>query len=408
MELKKLDEVLKVVRGSSPRPIKSYITESEEGVNWIKIGDANENDKYITSTKEKITKLGAGKSRFVDVGDFIFSNSMSFGRAYIMKISGYIHDGWFTFKLPQTLDQNYLWYLFRSPFLKDQINTLASGAIVQNISSDLVKKCILPIPPLSEQQAIVKKLDAAFALIDQAKANIEKNIQNAKELFQSKLNQIFSQKGEGWEEKKLGEVCIIKPPKKEAKEVVGVEDLVTFLPMEDLGICAKETTPNKARKLKEVSGSYTYFKEGDILLAKITPCFENGKLSIARNLVNKIGFGSSEYVVFRTNKELLNEYLFYFLSRDTFRAEGKRKMQGAVGHKRISKEFIEDALIYLPSLQTQQEIVLQLDVLSEQTKQLEAKYKAKLGNLEELRKSILEKAFKGELVQMSESQISTD
>ncbi|HBR12763.1 MAG TPA: hypothetical protein DD740_11335 [Chryseobacterium sp.] len=219
---------------------------------------------------------------------------------------------------------------------------------------------------------------------------------------------MFSQKGEGWEERKLGEICIIKPPKKEAKEVVGVEDLVTFLPMEDLGICAKETTPNKARKLKEVSGSYTYFKEGDILLAKITPCFENGKLSIARNLVNKIGFGSSEYVVFRTNKELLNEYLFYFLSRDTFRAEGKRKMQGAVGHKRISKEFIEDALIYLPSLHTQQEIVLQLDALSEQTKQLEAKYKTKLGNLEELRKSILEKAFKGELVQMSESQISTD
>lgn len=302
----------------------------------------------------------------------------------------------------------YLLYFLKSDSVIQKMQSESKGATQKFVSLGYLRNLEIPIPSLSEQQAIVEKLDAAFALIDQAKANIEKNIQNAKELFQSKLNQIFSQKGEGWEERKLGEICIIKPPKKEAKEVVGVEDLVTFLPMEDLGIYAKETTPNKARKLKEVSGSYTYFKEGDILLAKITPCFENGKLSIARNLVNKIGFGSSEYVVFRTNKELLNEYLFYFLSRDTFRAEGKRKMQGAVGHKRISKEFIEDALIYLPSLHTQQEIVLQLDALSEQTKQLEAKYQTKLANLEELRKSILEKAFKGELVQMSESQISTD
>jgi len=98
-----------------------------------------------------------------------------------------------------------------------------------------------------------------------------------------------------WEIKKLGEVCTIRPPKKEAKEKLNESELVTFLPMEDLGILTKDFNSSKVRKLKEVARSYTYFAENDLLLAKITPCFENGKIGIARNLTNEIGFGSSEY-----------------------------------------------------------------------------------------------------------------
>jgi type I restriction enzyme S subunit len=90
-----LDNVCKVDRGSSPRPIKEYFTENDDGVNWIKIGDTEEGGKYIFSTNQKITKAGAEKSRYVEVGDFILTNSMSYGRPYIMRINGYIHDGWF-------------------------------------------------------------------------------------------------------------------------------------------------------------------------------------------------------------------------------------------------------------------------------------------------------------------------
>lgn len=388
MELKKLDEVLKVVRGSSPRPIKSYITESEEGVNWIKIGDANENDKYITSTKEKITKLGAGKSRFVDVGDFIFSNSMSFGRAYIMKISGYIHDGWFTFKLPQTLDQNYLWYLFRSPFLKDQINTLASGAIVQNISSDLVKKCILPIPPLSEQQAIVEKLDAAFALIDQAKANIEKNIQNAKELFQSKLNQIFSQKGEGWEERKLGEVCENLDSKR--------------IPITKNRRSSGEIPYYGASGIVDFVDNYIF--DGDYLLVS-----EDGANLIMRtypiafSVSGKIWVNNHAHIL-KFNNINTQKYFEYYLNSIKL-----DDYISGMAQPKLNQAKLNLISIPLPtSLETQQQIVLQLDALSQQTNLLQEKYRQKLQNLEELRKSILEKAFKGELVQMSESQISSD
>ncbi|MBK9015995.1 MAG: restriction endonuclease subunit S [Saprospiraceae bacterium] len=166
----------------------------------------------------------------------------------------------------------------------------------------------------------------------------------------------------GWEVKKLGEVCDIKPQKKEAREKLAGADLVTFLPMEDLGVLSKEIIPNKERPLEEVISSYTYFAEHDVLLAKITPCFENGKIGIARNLKNGVGFGSSEYFVFRSYGDVLPDYLFYFLSRDSFRVEGKKSMTGAVGHKRVSKDFIENYLLPFPtSLPEQRRIVSILD-----------------------------------------------
>jgi type I restriction enzyme S subunit len=166
---------------------------------------------------------------------------------------------------------------------------------------------------------------------------------------------------EGWQSKALADACEIKPPKSEAKRRLKDFDLVSFAPMEDLGIDRKFLEPKAERALAQVAGSYTYFADGDVLLAKITPCFENGKLGIARRLTNGIGFGSSEYIVFRPSSELSSEYLYYFLLQDGFRAEGVKSMSGAVGHKRVSKDFIERFKIPLPPLPEQQRIVAILD-----------------------------------------------
>lgn len=165
----------------------------------------------------------------------------------------------------------------------------------------------------------------------------------------------------GWQTKRLTEVCQIKPPKAEARRSLAETDLVSFIPMEDLGINQKLLVPTQTKSLAEVAGSYTYFANGDVLLAKITPCFENGKLGIATDLTNGIGFGSSEYIVFRPDKSLNKEWLYYFLSRDAFRAEGAERMTGAVGHKRVAKEFIEAYPIPVPPLPEQQRIVGILD-----------------------------------------------
>ncbi len=154
----------------------------------------------------------------------------------------------------------------------------------------------------------------------------------------------------GWQTKTLGEVCQIKPPKSEARNRIAADELVSFLPMEALGIDRKFVRANQEKSLSEVAGSYTYFADGDVLLAKITPCFENGKLGIAKGLTNGIGFGSSEYIVFRPDKTLNKEWLYYYLSREVFRIEGAARMSGAVGHKRVAKEFIESYPIPIPPL----------------------------------------------------------
>jgi len=208
-----------------------------------------------------------------------------------------------------------------------------------------------------------------------------------------------SQLPDGWEIKKLGEVCEIKPPKKEAKAKLRGTDLVTFLPMEDLGVLNKEIVGVKERQLKDVAGSYTYFADNDVLLAKITPCFENGKIGIARNLINGIGFGSSEYIVFRSKGEIIQDYLYYFLSREAFRDEGKKLMTGAVGHKRVSKEFIENYLLPFPkSLPEQKRIVAILDKAFAAIAKAKANAEQNLKNAKELFESYLQGVFenKGE------------
>ncbi|MBI5672308.1 MAG: restriction endonuclease subunit S [Nitrospirae bacterium] len=160
----------------------------------------------------------------------------------------------------------------------------------------------------------------------------------------------------GWSSKRLDEVCWIKPPKSEARAKISANKLVSFLPMEDMGIDQEYVRPTQTKPLSSVIGSYTYFADGDVLLAKITPCFENGKLGIAQGLTNGIGFGSSEYIVFRPDKTLSKEWLYYYLSRETFRVEGAERMSGAVGHKRVSMEFIESYPIPVPPLPEQQRI----------------------------------------------------
>jgi type I restriction enzyme S subunit len=238
-ELKKLGEVLTIERGGSPRPIKKYLTDSSEGINWIKISDATASNKYIYETKEKITKDGLHKTRLVNEGDFLLSNSMSFGRPYIMKTTGCIHDGWLVLKQDEkkVFETEYLYYLLSSPYLFEQFDSLAAGSTVRNLNIRLVNSVEVPIPPLTEQQRIVSILDQAFAAIDKAKANAEQNLQNAKELFESYLQRVFEKKGDGWEERKVNEIGNAQTgttPKTVEKENYG--DFIPFIKPADVTI----------------------------------------------------------------------------------------------------------------------------------------------------------------------------
>ena len=161
-----LGNVSYIVRGGSPRPIKEYITTREDGINWIKIGDVEKGGKYIYSTHEKIIPEGESKSRRVYPGDFLLTNSMSFGRPYISKIEGCIHDGWLLIHGLGGFDPDYLYYLLSSTYLYSQFTEKASGSTVDNLNIDKVKAAVIPLPPLAEQRRIAKKIDEVMPLFE--------------------------------------------------------------------------------------------------------------------------------------------------------------------------------------------------------------------------------------------------
>lgn len=163
----KLGTVCTIARGGSPRPIKEYITTADDGVNWIKIGDTEKNGKYISSTAEKIKPSGVPKSRMVHAGDFLLTNSMSFGRPYILKIDGCIHDGWLVIsQINKIFDQDYLYWMLSSNYAYIQFCGKVSGAVVKNLNSDKVANSVFPLPPLAEQKRIVEKLEQLLPLCE--------------------------------------------------------------------------------------------------------------------------------------------------------------------------------------------------------------------------------------------------
>lgn len=204
---KKLGEVVTIERGGSPRPIQDYITTAENGLNWIKIGDAVEGSKYITSTKEKIKPEGLKKTRFVHRGDFILSNSMSFGRPYILGIDGCIHDGWLVLHdEKEVFDKSYLYYYLSSPSIYAEFKRLAVGGVVNNLNSDIVRKVKVAIPSKDEQQAIVRELDGINHLIDLQEEQLREYDRLAQSLFYTTFGDPATNP-KGWEVKKLGEVA---------------------------------------------------------------------------------------------------------------------------------------------------------------------------------------------------------
>ena len=184
-----MGEVCSIERGGSPRPISDYITNAENGINWIKIGDAVEGSKYIMSTAEKIKPEGMKKSRFVHKGDFILSNSMSFGKPYILGVDGCIHDGWLVIHDDSnTFNKNFLYYYLGSPTIYSEFKRLAVGGVVNNLNSNLVRGVKVAIPPLELQKLFAQKERA----IEHQKELIKQSIKEVETLFNSRMDYYFN------------------------------------------------------------------------------------------------------------------------------------------------------------------------------------------------------------------------
>lgn len=220
VEWKKLGDIMTIVRGASPRPIKNYVTNDDNGVNWIKIGDVAPEAKYITSSNEKITKEGAKKSRLLHSGDFILSNSMSFGRPYILKIDGCIHDGWIAMSdYEKYLSSGYLYEILNSDKVQNYWKMKANnGGAMTNLNSDIVRDTIIPIPSISEQNRIVGILDTFTSSIE----NLKQQIAQRRKQYEYYRDQLLDLEGkEGVEMKTIGELFVFKNGLNKEKKYFG-------------------------------------------------------------------------------------------------------------------------------------------------------------------------------------------
>ena len=197
---------MQIERGGSPRPIDDFITDSPDGLNWVKIGDAPAQGNYITKTAEKIKPEGLSKTREVHPGDLILSNSMSFGKPYIMGIDGCIHDGWLLIRNTyKVFDLTFLCHLLSTPQMIIQYKSLAAGSTVNNLNKELVGNTVVTIPTIKEQRVLGQYLETLdnlitlhqreFAFLCKEKSKKFRYIKNA------------------WEQRKLGDVVDVRSGK---------------------------------------------------------------------------------------------------------------------------------------------------------------------------------------------------
>lgn len=260
---------------------------------------------------------------------------------------------------PQKCLPQYLYYyLLASPEYREEIKLLTQGANINNISST-INSIKIPLPPMDVQQLIVNELEGYRHIISGAQGVISNYV--PKIVCQAEAH------------KTIDEIAAFKPSKDEIRDIPDDTD-VSFVPMVNMNAYNVHFEPKEDRKLADVRSGFTYFRDNDILLAKITPCFENGKAGIARNLTNGIGFGSTEYIVIRANTSLVYpEWIFYHINTPEFIEGGKAFMTGTAGQQRVDINYIKQYLIPVPSLDEQKKILDQISYeqsLIEPSKQL--------------------------------------
>lgn len=193
VEWSTIGNVTMVQRGASPRPISNYLTDAADGVPWIRIGDTLPGSKYVLDTAQKITPQGAGKSRILNVGDFILSNSMSFGRPYILGVRGAIHDGWVSISDFQTLlNADYLYHYLSSNSVQSYWYGKINSGSVSNLNAEIIRSLPVPIPDMTTQKTIASALDKFEALTNSISEGLPREIELRQKQYEYYRDLLFS------------------------------------------------------------------------------------------------------------------------------------------------------------------------------------------------------------------------
>lgn len=306
--------------------------------------------------------------------------------------------------IPIICQLKYAFYWSKGIDLYDFTNATTVPAIRK---TDL-EKISFPLAPLAEQQRIVDRIESLFTKLDEAKEKAQAVVDSFETRKAAILHKAFTGEltakwreehdvgMESWEQCSLSDVCTVNPKKADTKDLPD-ELEVSFFPMSALSEIYGEITDPQTRLLKEVRSGFTNFSEGDVVFAKITPCMENGKSAVVGKLVNDIGYGTTEFFVLRCSDRLYNRFLYHLVRDKLFRDKAKAVMTGAVGQQRVPKRYLETYKLNLPKFNEQREIVRILDGSFAKEQQTKEAAEAVLDQIELMKKSILARAFRGEL-----------
>jgi type I restriction enzyme M protein len=342
-----IGELCVVERGASPRPIHDFITDAADGVNWIKIGDAEVGSKFITTTKERVTPEGAAKSRRVKPGDFVLSNSMSFGRPYIMATDGCIHDGWLLLRdQSNRLDQNYFYNILGSKMVTAQFERAATGGVVNNLNSEIVRGVQIPLPPLEVQKEIVAEIEGYQKVIDGARAvinNYRPHIPINPDWPLAPLGEHFSTVSGGtpstsessfW----TGNIPWVSPKDMKSDVIVDTEDHLS-----------EAAISSSATKLIPPHSVICVVRSGIL------------KHSFPVALLSRAMCINQDIVAFQPRTEAVSsKFLFYVLKTKSasILADG---IKPGVTVQSFYNGFFKDYAIPLPTLETQQKIIAEIE-----------------------------------------------
>lgn len=392
-----LGEHSQIFRGGSPRPIQEFLTTSDTGVNWIKIGDVDADAKYITATEEKIIPEGVSRSRMVYEGDLILSNSMSYGRPYIMNIQGCVHDGWLVIqKYDKAFDRDYLYYALSSNLTMQQYIAMAAGSSVQNLNKEKVAKVVLPKPEIPEQKKIAEILSDADVLI----TDLQKLIRKKKDIRQGTMQMLVTGKkrlnGYSGEWVKIN---LAKNSKLKAR--IGWQGLTTAEYLDEGYSYLITGTDFQDGQIKwngchfvnydrYVQDPNIQVTDGDLLLTKDGTI---GKVAYVTNLKRPATLNSGVFVVKPITDAYTAHFMFYVLESSVFKEFLQQLSAGSTINYLYQKDLVKFDLFVPPTIEEQEAIS---EILFDMDSEIH-KLEDKLNKYEEVKQGMMEELLTGKV-----------
>ncbi len=362
--------------------------------------------RHVFKASEYLSRLGMNVARVIPKESTAVCCIGTIGKCGYLEIEGTTNQQ-INSAIPN-FNSLFLYYFLNTNIFLNQLWSKSSATTISIVNKTKMESCYFPLAPLAEQQRIVDRIERLFSKLDEAKEKVQAVVDGFELRKSAILHKAFT--GEltnqwrqvhnigldSWEYVELGNICKVNPKKIDTTDLS--DDLeVSFFPMSALSEIYGEITEPQTRQLKEVRTGYTNFSERDVVFAKITPCMENGKSAVIGKLVNDIGFGTTEFYVLRCGPKLYNFYLYHLLRDKHFRDEAKAVMTGAVGQQRVPKSFLEKYILHLPSVPEQKEIAQRLDETFAREIKISGIAESVLTQIDYIKKSILSRAFRGEL-----------